>query len=350
MTAWADELREAAPDILDVAAHLGLTITRRRFGPCPACGQGDRHHPPVTPRHAGRGWLCARCKAGGDAIRLACWTTLGKDRATSGDEWGQVRARLAAGGWCSADGEQRTAWTPPPPRQPPPEPPYPDGRELRYLLGACSPVSSCLPVARWCQSRGLDPQRVHAAVLPDRHDWPAWWPFGARPWRLVVSMVDAAGQVTSMHARATEDTERGKTRWPLERRASGLLFADPVYARPLLRGADCSYHVSRVVVVEGITDYLAAAGRREERGTAVLGACSGGFGALAALGAHRLPVYVATDSDTAGERYAAEVERALPGADLRRVVLPLGVDVADYLADGRPLDALLALARRNATG
>jgi len=345
VTAWADELRASSPDILDVAAALGLTVTRRRFGPCPACGQGDRHHPPVTPRHGGRGWLCARCKTGGDAIRLACWVGLGRDRAQSGAEWGMVRSRFAAAGWCSADGEARE-WTPPPPRPPPPEQPYPDGRELRGLLGECSEVRSCVAVARWCVSRGFDPARVPAAVLPDRYDYPAWWPYGARPWRLVVSMVDGRGAIQSMHARATEDTDRGKTRWPYDRRASGLLFADPVGARPLLRGAECSGWVSRVVVVEGITDYLAAAGRavagRQDRGTAVLGACSGGFAALSALAAvWSGPVYVATDSDTAGQRYAAEVERALPGADLRRVVLPSGQDVADVLADGRPLDRLL---------
>lgn len=348
MSAWADELRQAAPDILDVAAHLGLIVSRRRFGPCPACGEGDRHHPPVTPRHNGRGWLCARCKAHGDAIRLTCWVGLGRDRAQSGDEWGTVRARLAAGGWCSADGEA-WAWTPPPPRPPPPELPYPDGRELRYLLGACSPVASSLPVARWCQSRGFDPAHVPAAVLPDRYDWPAWWPYGARPWRLVVSMVDARGVVTSMHGRATENTDRGKTRWPLERRAAGLLFADSP-GRRLLRGAECP-EIQRVLVVEGITDYLAAASRRHPE-TAVLGACSGGFAALSALpDVWGGVVYVATDSDQAGQRYAAEVERAVGLlVDLRRVVLPSGVDVADYLVDGRPIDSLLGLAGCNGAG
>jgi hypothetical protein len=183
-------------------------------------------------------------------------------------------------------------------------------------------------------------------VLPDRYDYPAWWPYGARPWRLVVSMVDGEGALQSMHARSTEDTDRGKTRWPFERRASGLLFADPVYARSMLRGLDgmLGQTVERVVVVEGITDYLAASSRRDPE-TAVLGACSGGFAALSALAAvWSGPVYVATDSDTAGQRYAAEVERALPGADLRRVVLPSGQDVADMLRDGRPLGDLLKCA------
>jgi hypothetical protein len=184
-------------------------------------------------------------------------------------------------------------------------------------------------------------------VLPDRYDYPAWWPYGARPFRLVVSMVDAHGALQSMHARATEDTDRGKTRWPFECRASGLLFADPAGARPMLRGADCSEWVARVVIVEGITDYLAAASRLDrgpDRGTAVLGACSGGFAALGAARLPRVPIYVATDSDTAGQRYAAEVEMALPGADLRRVVLPSGQDVADVLADGRTLGDLLKCA------
>jgi len=339
---WADELRASSPDILDVAALLGLDVTRRRFGPCPACGQADRHHQPVTPRHAGKGWLCASCKAHGDAIRLACWVVLGKDRATTGEEWGRVRAVLASGGWCSADGQTAAAWTPPAPRPPQPETAYPDLVELRLLLGACARVVDRIEVAEWCMGRGFSTATIPAAVLPSHHPWPAWWPYRGSPWRLVCSMVDARGVIRSMHGRATEATERGKTRWPFETRATGLLFADPWIARPMLRGIDVQ--VERVVVVEGITDYLALS-CRQPSGTAVIGACSGGFGALAVARLPGVPVYIATDGDAAGQRYAAEVERALPGADLRRVVLPAGMDVADVLKSGRGVESLWSPAK-----
>lgn len=320
-TSWFDEVRAAAPDVLDVAAALGLTVSRRRFGPCPACGKEDRRHAALTPRHGGRGWMCAHCKETGDALRLAAWVVTGGPKPDAAG-WDRVRGLFAAQGWCSGEAVPRGAWTPPPVRAPV-EVPFPDPVELRGLLRACRSVGAVPDVQEWCRGRGFG-GAVPAAVLPDVYPWPAWWPFRGRPWRLVVSMVDASGAVRSMHGRATEETDRGKTRWPLERRAGGLLFADPRTARPMLTGKG---EASRIVVVEGITDYLAVASRAPA-GTAVLGACSGGF---AALGQARITagavVYAATDPDAAGERYAGEIAAAFRGTgrDVRRVAWDIGV-------------------------
>jgi hypothetical protein len=198
------------------------------------------------------------------------------------------------------------------------EPPYPDRGEVMGLLRACRPIETVPEVAAWCVAGGL-PGRVPAAVLPDVYPWPAWWPFRGRPWRLVASMVDAAGVVRSMHGRATEPVENGKTRWPMDRRATGLLFADPWVGRPMLRGLVAP---TRVVVAEGMTDYLAAACRYARRDTAVLGASAGGF---LALGMAAIPksavVYAWTDPNAAGDRYAAEIVRALRGWNVQRVDL-----------------------------
>jgi 5S rRNA maturation endonuclease (ribonuclease M5) len=78
----------------------------------------------------------------------------------------------------------------------------------------------------------------------------------------------------------------------------------------------------RVVIAEGITDYLAAAqfASRDGPGTAVLGGISGSFGALAQTAIpETATVYAWTDPDEAGDRYAAEIARALSGRDVRRV-------------------------------
>jgi hypothetical protein len=167
-----------------------------------------------------------------------------------------------------------------------------------------------------------------AAVLPDVYPWPSWWPFRGAPWSLVTAMVDAAGRIRSVHARHTEHVpvEMGKTRWPYDRNATRLLFADPALARPMLRGAPVE--VRRIVVVEGITDYLAMASRRAP-GLAILGACSGGFGALSAAAVTPSAIaYIATDTDPAGNRYADEIAHALRGkvADIRRLRLPSPMD------------------------
>lgn len=294
-TSWFEELRAAAPNVLEVAEALGMGVRQRRFGPCPACGKDDPRHPPLTPRHGGNGWMCASCKETGDVARLAAWRVTGSAKP-SPDGWSQVRGVLAGSGWCSPAGPAST-WTPAPSR-PMPELPFPDERELWRLLRACRPVSDAPEVAAWCAERRFS-ARLPAAVLPDVYRWPPWWPFRGRPWRLVCSMVDAGGVVRGLHARATEPTDRGKTRWPLDRRATGLLFADPWTARPMLRGKATP---RRVVVAEGITDYLAAS-RHAGPDTAILGAASGGFAALGMAGIPRTAtVYAWTDPDAAGDR------------------------------------------------
>lgn len=319
VSSWFDEVRASGPNILDVARHLGMTVRSSRFGPCPACNKDIPRHPPLTPRHQGSGWLCAHCKASGDAVRLAAWMVTREPRPGS-EGWAKVRATLASGGWCSpGDG---SAWTPTA-RAPVAELPYPAEAELWRLLRACRPVLTSRPAAAFWARRRFG-SAYPAAVLPDVFPWPAWWPFRGAPWSLVVSMVDATGAVRSLHARHVEAVavEGGKTRWPFERNAKRLLFADPMVGRPMLRGE--ATDVRRVLVVEGITDYLAAASRPSP-GLAVLGACSGGFGALSEI---RIPsdavVFAATDTDPAGDRYAAEIAHALRGKvhDIRRLRLP----------------------------
>ena len=72
----------------------------------------------------------------------------------------------------------------------------------------------------------------------------------------------------------------------------------------------------RVIVCEGMTDYLAAA-CRAPADVAVLGASSGGFGALRGV---KIPngatVVIATDDDKAGDAYAAEIRAALAGREI----------------------------------
>lgn len=322
-TSWFDEVRLARPDVLAVAEAVGLRVVRRRFGPCPACGRAEPRHPPLTVRHEGRGWMCAGCKETGDVVALVSWVVTGTKRPATGDGWAAVRAAFASKGWCSADERQRGAWTPPTPKPAPPPLPYPDEREVLDLLRVCRPVATVPEVAGWCRDKfKIDADavsRLPAAVLPDVYRWPRWWSPKWRPWRLVVSMVDNTGTIRSIHARATEDVgDMGKTRWPYERRADGLLFADPRVARPMLRG---KAEPRVVVVCEGITDYLAAAVRARPD-TAVLSACSGGFGALAGAKIPRSAVvYAWTDPSVSGDRYAAEIVAALKGRDVRRVDL-----------------------------
>ncbi len=313
---WFDEVRTSSPDILTVAAHLGLHVRSRRFGPCPACNKQDVRHPPLTPRHGNQGWMCAHCKATGDVTRLAAWVVAKEPRPTA-QGWADVRAALSSGGWCSrGDGSSWTAT----PAAIVPDLPYPDEYELWRLLRSCRPIATSKVAVDFWQRRKFG-AATPAAVLPDVFPWPKWWPFRGAPYSIVVSMVDCNGSVKSIHTRHTEHVPvtEGKTRWPYERGARSLLFADPFTARPMLKGAPVQ--VERLVIGEGITDYLAMASRPKP-GLAVIGACSGGFGALSDIIVPKSVVaYIAVDNDAAGDRYAEEIKHALRGkvADIRRI-------------------------------
>lgn len=311
---WFDQVKQAAPDVLSLAPLLHLTAFRRRFGPCPACHADDHRHPPCTPRHEGGGWMCAHCKATGDSLSLAAWVITGSPKP-DGIGWATVRALMAGQGWCQDSDEATAPWVPPTPAPVREPDPYPDPDELRAMLTACRCVSDVPDVRAYCDQRGFGAD-VPARVIPDVFPWPKWWPHRPRVWRLAVSAVDAKGVIRSMHARATIPTDAGKTRWPEGCRADRLLFADPWTARPMLTGA-CK--PGRVIILEGITDYLAYASRRLPD-LAVLGATSGGFPALAdAAIPSNARIYLATDDDDAGNRYAEQVAEALAGRELRRV-------------------------------
>ena len=111
----------------------------------------------------------------------------------------------------------------------------------------------------------------------------------------------------------------------------------------MLRG---SYAGPGVTVVEGLTDYLAAAqlvaGLSPERRPAALGIVAGSARALVATNVKTSwRLNVLTDNDEQGERYFREVVAALPALDGFRVRLePLEgkrADLGDYLRQHRDM-------------
>lgn len=168
--------------------------------------------------------------------------------------------------------------------------------------------------------------------------WPQWWPEKwATRYRIVVPAFDIEGRGVSVHARAVPLMRDGhqvcercgtildgrkcpecgwkpgpKTIWP--RRGSGsaegLLMADRA-GRALLQG-ERPEGLTGVWITEGITCWLAGLKeclRTPNRRRAVFGGTSGSFKAFREL-RRRLPkdvpIYVFTDPDEAGERYAQE--------------------------------------------
>ena len=334
MTDWPAEV-DAATTTAEVAAALGLTVRRRKFLTPPCCNDQDPRGAAGIPSGNPRLWCC-KCGAKGNMIQLVALALTGQVKPA---DWAPVRGWFAARGWCS--GPTDVTWTPPPPRPPPPELPYPENPRALLALGC--PVGDDPAVAAYWSARGFGSERRAACALPARAYWPEWWGCGfAGLWRLAVPAYDAQGEVRSVHARAIDDElgrAKGKTRWPKGCRSSRLLFADPLLGVWLLRGQSIP---ERVVVVEGLTDYLALCSLRLP-GWAILGAAAGGFAALAEV---RFPpgcdVVAGTDGDAPGEAYAREIVAAVPGA--RRVVAR-GKDWAEDVAGGVDVAALLTASR-----
>jgi predicted RNA-binding Zn-ribbon protein involved in translation (DUF1610 family) len=370
--------------VAEVAARFGLPVARRGVDvsfPCPACGKQLRHTRGGADKRqaarvmgAGAEWWCEPCKMKSgrkkaDAVELAAFVVTGKAKPF-GAEWLEVRRECAARGLCEpppADTKPlvaRARYVPPPPapKHEAPKPPPPD--EVKALWGACERLEA-VPAwdtnGRWCgdvraylAARGYDVPRLAALdaarVLPPekRHAWPGWWPGSwSRTWRLAVPLYGPGGELVALQARAVVEADR-KTTNPRGASISGTFFAD-AGGLEVLRG---TWRGPSVALVEGLTDFLAAAQLAADlepsRRPAVLGLVAGSARALGALTPWRgWRLVVLTDNDEAGDRYAAEVREALPGARGHRVRLPPLVkgqraDLADYLkhAPAKALEAL----------
>lgn len=351
-----------------VAARFGLPVMPRGRDvsfPCPACGQERRHTKTrrhllaakASPEHPTR-WGCFAngCAAKGDAVTLAAWLVLKSARPTRAEEWREVRRECAALGLCEGEPGDTEApavrrYVPPPPI-PREEPKRAPAAEVAALWAAAlrlDAVPSWKGGVEWCgdaraflAERGFDVARLAALdaarILPpgDRCAWPEWWPASwARSWRLAVPLYAPGGELVGCQARAVDGAER-KTTNPKGVSITGAFFAD-AGGLEVLRGA---YRGAGVAVVEGLTDFLAAAqlaaGLEAGRRPAVLGVVAGSPSALAGV---RPPapcrLVVITDNDDTGERYFREVTAALPAARWARVRLrPLEgkrADLNDYL-------------------
>ncbi len=326
----------------DVASRFGLDVVTRggatSAGPCPLCGDAKRHTRSKDKRGAlglrpdGIGWRCFQCDAHGDAAALAAACVLGTVRPV-GDAWADVRRACAERGLCEADlMDGRPAapvrFVPPPPRVDAP-PVRPKVSELLDLWTSGLPVHAAAlssspgdaAAAAYVAGRGVSLgdlalfEPALCRILPSAGSFPSWWPASwAARWRWAVLAYEPNGEIGSIHARAVVDGGDGepKTRWPKGAAAGGLLFANG-RGLALLRGEASG--AESVLVTEGLSDTVRAAVHFAQTGRriAVLGVTSGAAAAFRAVQwPAGVPCLVATDADAAGEKYAREINEALP--------------------------------------
>lgn len=343
--------------ILEAAAALGLTVRGDRFGPCPACGHESTRIVQVG-RH---GWHCHNCHNGGGTSKQLLWSAAGGKGTPAEDVAALARSigLLAPG-----DDTPRPAggWRPPPPPAQSVRP-RADPREVDLVWSMCRRVSttSMGPAEAFLSGRGLspvvDPTLARALGTPGYIDatlakrgaaWPEWAGMPRKngdgsvrcvvPWMeptygLIGAGYDHTGRLVVLRARSVIEGHVPKEISPWGVDATGAVYADTRGRRLLAGQRDTT---SALVITEGLPDTFAiheairVLGEPASLRLAQWGSWSGSYRDELAL---RVPgdvvVYLATDPDEAGDRYARKWRNGL--ANVRRVLRmrpPEGLDWA----------------------
>lgn len=281
--------------------QLGITRGRKRWGPCPACGEsGGRGRRPL--RVTKDVWWCAHCHQGGgwpDAVGFH----LGLGKPSPGDRLAWRRIYSFMGGAQPVQWEEQEV--------------TPERVDVRPALRTSTPLASVQDptVASFLSLRRI-PSSAPAGVLGGGFWCDPWWPRGwSRRWPLVVPAFNSRGELMSMHARAVDPGVEPKSMWPRGASAGGLLFLDPQHTRPWLQGRGPEPDI--ILITEGLTDYLTAATYAP-----TIGIEAGSHSALRLIEfSPTQRIFMATHQDTAGFEYERKVVDACYPAEVRRLPL-----------------------------
>jgi hypothetical protein len=212
--------------------------------------------------------------------------------------------------------------------------------EVRSLWAACVPADLDAETAGWCRSRALDPgllvERDLSRALPSDLPTPTWAACRQIPWarggyRLLVPLYDDTGAMVSLQARLTGaglPPGSPKAVSPAGFRIGGLILADAQFLHLLRCRAEAPAQPTRILVVEGIPDFLTWATRwlpGDPASCAVAGVISGSWGpGFAGAIPDGAEVIVRTHADAAGERYAQRLIDSLAGRSIHLVVARAG--------------------------
>jgi hypothetical protein len=272
-------------------------------------------------------WKCWACQATGDILDMVA-------AANHLDIKTDFKAVLAAaarlgGLWHLVDKlegraprESRPAPAPLPPVAPEPPREWPDKTDVDAFWSACTTTEESADVVAYLRARSLSPELVDARelarALPEQGALPVWARYRggnpvSRTWRelgykLIFPMYDASGDLRSVRAGRVVDGDGPKRLPPGRHKASELVMAD-AFGRAMLRGEFKPY---RLTIVEGEPDFLTRAIVMNDPHGATIGIVSGSW---TKAFAERVPlgcrVYLRTDVDDAGNRYAQEIEATL---------------------------------------
>jgi hypothetical protein len=328
-----ENLKSRLTDVWSVICSLGFQQGARRTGNnaytirCPWHEEKD----PSCKVEVYRGILrctCFGCQVRGDifslvavANRLDLRADFAKVAELTADLAGVT---IAAQSPKSATRQQRK----PQPTANTEDPLYPPRHEVEELLGpACSVrVNEDGAAMAYLRSRGLDQHAVAvrdlAVALIPSLPLPSWATFGGASWvaagfRLAFPVFDCVGSVRSVRARRITN-EQPKCVPPKGFAVKGLVLADYLAREMLQTGTWPEWNANppRLIITEGETDFMTQAVNvpANSRGPefATIGIVAGSWCSSIAK---RVPtgaeVFVRTDRDKAGDKYAQTIAQSL---------------------------------------
>ena len=287
--------RTPKPSMEQAFLLCGTHHSRRRAGPCPGCGSTAHRSDGRPPVHFGRdSWRCVACKRYGDGFGfVGLFLQLGEPMS-------RADFKVMVGFVESGEVQKRA--------------PRPEDDEELERIDPWPALLRAVPLQQakdrrlhaWLASRAL-PVTAPAGYL--RGFRAPWWPYRDL-YPVIVPACTGRGVVESMHGRSIED---GKTIWPKGAASRELLFATPP-TRAWMCGS--APPPSDIVIVEGLTDYLTWSSTQPQP---AIGVYAGAAAALATTPfTRRTKVWIGTDDDAVGDKYAEEVADVLSGTAVVR--------------------------------
>lgn len=240
------------------------------------------------------------CNEGGDDISLVSWSLFQAGAPANKQQWEKVQTEIRRAGGFSAVPEERK----------------PDDESIREslqrFLARAKRLDACSDRSLWeyLESRRI-PRNAPAGYIDRSTPIPRYWKSG---YPILVPAFTGRGALGSIAGRAITSKVPSKI-WARGIESAGLVFADPKWARPWIRGGIAP---DRLWITEGITDYLTVAASQP-----CIGVTSGSFDALKLMKEriNDMTIFVAMHPDKAGERYEEKIAEALYPYTARKVFL-----------------------------
>lgn len=323
----AREIRYALTDPYALCARLELlgghgTFKRQAGGVIIRCPSHKENTPSCSVRIGPDGtiaWKCFGCQAGGDALSLIA-IAHGMNARTDFRRVLVIAAEIANLHDVANEisrGAERAERPAPKPPAPQPERTYPPFDEVSRIWDKALPVTDDAATSAYLTSRALDPETVAmddlARVIREDAVLPRWASYERVSWtktghRLVVPMFDYNGALRSVRGCRIIEGKTPKRLPPGGHKATAIVMACP-NALAMLRG---NFEPSEVVIVEGEPDFLTWATRKTTAVTARIGIITGSWTLDFARRCPRgASVWIRTDHDAAGNKYADLLQRTL---------------------------------------